>query len=260
MNNILKFKNKPQWKYLDDVGELSAVIISDAENFPKFFITWEFSKEEMKKIRDEKYPELKDTDLLNVISGNIENEDDHFIKEGNEYTSCIRNNHYTGYQVPLDNPNDTGVPVLARIIDKPTNVSSQDTKVFTHIFVFNYYLLSEDFFDLINKGYEFKKTKVCSVDIYSKKIGIGLNHNIGLAYNSEDPLPRAQCVCDCYLGNGTYDIFQIDIEKKIIPQNKDALELDRKYFGTLIELDSKENFTTDDIIKMLKLLIKSGKF
>ena len=252
-NNILKFKNKPQWKHLDRVGERSSVIISDAENFPKFFVTFEFSKEEMKKIRNEKYPELKDSDLLEVVCDGIVSGDDHFIKEGNEYTSCIRNNYYTGYQVPLES-SDRDVAVLGRVIDKPTNVSSEVAKVLTHIFVFwSYSSYPSELIDLINQGYELKKTKVCSIDIYSGKIGIGLDTNIGLAYNTEDSLPRAECVCDCYLGNGTYDIFQIEFEDKMNPESKRGLE----NFGTLVELDSKENFTIEDASEILSKILSS---
>ena len=100
---------------------------------------------------------------------------------------------------------------------------------------------------------ELKKTKVCSIDIYSGKIGIGLDTNIGLAYNTEDSLPRAKCICNCYLGNGTYDIFQIEFENKMNPESKRGLE----NFGTLVELDSKENFTIKDASEILSKLLSS---
>ena len=254
MSNILKFKNKPQWKHLDRVGEKTAVIISDAQNFSKFFVSFEFTKEEMKKIRNERYPELKDSDLLEVVSDGIVSGDDHFEKEGS-IEGCIRNKDYTGYQVPLEF-SDVAVSVLGREIDKPKSISSQNEKVLTHIFIFWGYLQPEDCIDLINKGYELKKTNVCNIDIYSKRIGIGIDNG---PYGRKDfPLPGAEFICDCYLGNGPYDISQIDFEKRIIPQNKDALELDKKNIGTLVELNPKDKFTVDDIIEILEKINAKG--
>ena len=253
MSNVLKFTNKPKWRHLGRVGERTAVIISDAENFPKFFLTFDSDKEYSKTIRNEKYPELGDADFLEVIADGIVSGDDHFIKEGNEYTSCIKNNNYTGYQVPLES-SDCAVAVLGRVIDKPANVSLKVKEVLTHIFVFWDYFFASDFIDSINKGYEFKKTKVCSIDIYSGDIGIGLDNNW---FYEQLPLARAESIWHCYLGNGSYDIFQIDIEKKIIPQNKDALQLDRKNFGTLVELNAKENFTIEDVSEILSKILSS---
>ena len=63
-NDILKFKNKPYWRYLDYVGERTRVVISDAENFPKFFINQDVDEDYIKKIRNEKYPELKDINFF----------------------------------------------------------------------------------------------------------------------------------------------------------------------------------------------------
>ena len=108
-NNILKFKNKPYWKNLDRVGEKSAVIISDAENFPKFFINLDADEDYVKKIRNEKYPELGDIKFFGVVYDGVG--ENHFVKEGKEYTTCIKNNHYTGYEVPLET-NDSDVSVF----------------------------------------------------------------------------------------------------------------------------------------------------
>ena len=59
--------NKANWRYLGEVGyEGDKVIITDSENFPKFFdprpsfiILTEEDKKKTQKIREEKYPDLK---------------------------------------------------------------------------------------------------------------------------------------------------------------------------------------------------------
>ena len=242
-NNILKFKNKPYWKDLDRVGERSAIIISDAENFPKFFINQDVDEDYIKKIRNEKYPELGDIKFFDVILGN-----DHYGKTSDKYVSCIKNDYYTGYEVPLEF-NDVDHSVLGRVIDKPTNISLKDSKVLTHIFIFWGLKTHSELIELINQGYELKKTKVCSIDIYSEKIGIGLDGG----HYAQPYLASAECICNCYLGNGTYDIFQIEFEDKMNPESYYRFE----NFGTLVELDSKENFTIEDASEILSKLLNS---
>jgi len=224
-NDILKFKNKPYWRYLDYVGERTRVVISDAENFPKFFINQDVDEDYIKKIRNEKYPELKDINFFGFCEG--------FGEDHREIP-----NYYSGYEVPLET-NDVGVKVYGKVIDAPKNVLLEDIKKLSHILIqWSYYKHPYEFIDLINKGYELKKIKEHSIDIYSRKIGIGYEDNYG-----DHNLASAECICDCYLGNGTYHIFQIALEDKINPKSKDGPQ----NFGTLIELDSKENFTIKDV-------------
>ena len=70
--NILKYKNKPHWKYLDNVGEGTRVVISDAENFPKFFKGYGADVEHLKKIRKAQYPELDDINFFGIWEGDGE--------------------------------------------------------------------------------------------------------------------------------------------------------------------------------------------
>ncbi|MDC0232830.1 hypothetical protein OAJ95_02750 [Pelagibacteraceae bacterium] len=245
--------NKPCWKYLDDVGENTAVIISDAENFPKFFVSFEYSKKEMKEIRDQRYPELKDFDLLDVVSDGISPGDDHFIDKDGVTTSCIKNKYYTGYEVQREFT-DISIPVLGKEINKPSDISIKDTKVLTQIFIFGDSYETYDCFNFIDEGYEIKKTKVCQINIYSKKLGIGLD--ITPIPHQYSPLPISQGEYDCYLGNGSYNIYAIELEKKKPAPGSSPLKSEVVYIGVLIELNSIEKFSKDDLVEILSNIEK----
>lgn len=304
---ILKYKNKPHWKYLDNVGEGTRVVISDAENFPKFFKSYVADVEHLKKIRKSKYPELGDINFFGIWNGDGEDHQE-------------RTDDYSGYEVPCDFVDNTSCfSAWGKVIDKPTNDSFphnyivdgtrtssspinkkvpmhldfwraevdditatfkdgevikatakkgnkvlqkflkekgflgqlkeyilKDSKVLSQILVFHN-SSNENLLDLLNQGYVLKKTKVCSIDIYSGKIGIGLDGGSFGIYGTE-VLSRAECIYNCYLGNGTYDIFDLELEDKKNPENKNKKES----FGTILDLNQldlnqKATFTMEDI-------------
>ena len=108
---ILKYKNKPHWEHLSSVGEGTRVVISDAENFPKFFKGYDADVEHLKKIRKAQYPELGDINFFGLWEGDGEDHEE-------------RTEYYSGYDVPCD-LFDTSSTTAAwgKVIDKPTNDS-----------------------------------------------------------------------------------------------------------------------------------------
>ena len=69
-------------------------------------------------------------------------------------------------------------------------------------------------------------------------------------------MPISQGEYDCYLGNGSYNIYAIELEKKKPVPGSSSLKSEVVYIGVLIELNSIEKFSKDDLVEILSNIEK----
>ena len=99
---------------------------------------------------------------------------------------------------------------------------------------------------------DFEKVNKCSIDIYSGKIGIDEPGKI-----DERDLVVATNIYDCPLGNGAYDIYDVNIMVNSLSDfsNPDSEVVEGKEpLGTLIELNPKEKITKGSIGDLISLI------
>ena len=236
-DNVLKFK-KSRWELLGKVGvDGGMIIITDAENFPKYFDlphTYDMLQnpeepEHIRKIRDQHYPEMKEIDLEKHAQANG------FINLMT-HDVCLKIANYSGYSIPWLG-GDGDFPLYGRF------VTSNEKDILSDILV---YQEQSYFFSSIN---DFEKKKECSIDIYSGKIGIDEPSEWdkrGLVIPSYS--------YDCYLGNGNYNIFELNIKFNAPSdiENVDSEIIENSdLLGTLIELNPEEQITKQDLEDLL---------
>ncbi len=253
--NILKYK-KSRWELLGNVDvDGGMIIITDAENFPKYFdlphyydiLTNPQGPENFKKLRDKYYPEMKGIDFIDQI----------------DHDTCLKLNNYSAYSIPWLG-GDGRFPLWGRFVTSDQKEQLTDLVIYADF---------DDFVDII----DFNITKECSIDIYSGKIGIDEPQEL-----DKRGLVTPTYSYECPLGNRSYDIF--DVEAIIIPYSiinqftsersnidypkltkeekiefltrilkkaNESYSKTKRQLGTLIEINSDYKIKNDDLIDLL---------
>ena len=218
-----------KWKKLGEVGvDGGIMIVSDAENFPKYFNPIHlYSHDNQREFdnaklhRNTKYPEMESVDLSEYDQGNG------FI-DVLAHDTCFKIGKYSGYSVPWLGGDGT-FDVWGRFVENKI--------VDILIYSFGTYntLYEDDF--------EIEKTKECTIDIYSGRIGIDepneLDKNgfVQPVLNLECPNSRQQ-----------YDIFELSLKFK---------SFGTELLGTHIELDLDNKITKNEIKELMKEIISN---
>ena len=220
------------WRYLGEVGyEGIKVIITDSENFPKFFdprssliLLTEEEKKQTQKIRAEKYPDLRN-DNFKKLNTNIDYIDRYGTIDLDKHPTCVSIKNYSGYKIPW----------IFGAMGKFESYGNFLSNKVIDIVVYN--SLSN-----INNNSEIKIRKVCSIEIYSGFIGI---HEP--MFMSDNELLESEFNIKCPQGNGHYDISQIEI----IEGN----EFQKEPFGTAVNLSGENSLSearVQDLINFIK--------
>ena len=217
------------WKKLGEVGvDGGIMIVSDAENFPRYFDPPHFYTHEnpegpnnAKLRRNKKYPEMEKIDLGEYDQGNG------FI-DVLAHDTCFKIGKYSGYSVPWLGGDGT-FDVWGKFLENKI--------VDILIYSFGTYntLYKDDF--------EIEKTKECSIDIYSGIIGIDEPNN-----HDNTGFVKPILEFDCPNDNEKYDIFNISLKFK-----EDFLG--EQLLGTLVELEPDNKITKNDIKELMKEII-----
>ena len=222
-------KNIFKWKKLGEVDvDGGIMIVSDAENFPKYFDPPHLYTHEnpdgpnnAKLLRNTKYPEMETVDLGKYDQGNG------FI-DILAHDTCFKIGKYSGYSVPWLGGDGT-FDVWARFVE------NKIADILIYSFG-TYNTLYED-------DFEIEKTKECTIDIYSGRIGIDepneLDKNgfVQPVLNLECPNSRQQ-----------YDIFELSLKFK---------SFGTELLGTHIELDLDNKITKNEIKELMKEIISN---
>ena len=224
------------WRYLGEVGyEGIKVIITDSENFPKFFdprssliLLTEEEKKQTQKIRAEKYPDLRN-DNFKKLNTNIDYIDRYGTIDLDKHPTCVSINNYSGYKIPwiygaMGKFEAYGNCLSNKVID---------------ILVYNN--LSN-----INKNSETKIRKVCSIEIYSGCIGIDEPVFMG-----ENELLESKFNLKCPQGNGHYDISQIEIVQ--------GNEFQKEPFGTAVNLSGENSLSEERVQDLINFIKKRSE-
>ena len=215
-----------KWNKLGEVGvDGGIMIVSDAENFPKYFnpdhlYTLENQEEfdNAKLHRNTKYPEMETVDLGKYDQGNG------FI-DVLAHDTCFKIGKYSGYSVPWLGGDGT-FDVWGRFVENKI--------VDILIYSFGTYnTLYED-------DYEIEKTKECTIDIYSGRIGIDE------PFNLENGFVQPVLNLECPNNRQQYDIFEISLKFK---------SFGTELLGTLLELEPDNKITKNDIKELMKEII-----
>ena len=218
-----------KWNKLGEVGvDGGIMIVSDAENFPKYFnpdhlYTLENQEEfdNAKLHRNTKYPEMETVDLGKYDQGNG------FI-DVLAHDTCFKIGKYSGYSVPWLGGDGT-FDVWGRFVENKI----------VDILIYSYGTYNT----LYKDEFEIEKTKEFSIDIYSGRIGIDepneLDKNgfVQPVLNLECPNSRQQ-----------YDIFELSLKFK---------SFGTELLGTHIELDLDNKITKNEIKELMKEIISN---
>ena len=224
--------NKPNWQYLGEVGyEGDIVIITDSENFPKFFdprpsliILTEEDKKKTQKIREEKYPDLKKNNFKN-LNTNIDYIDSYGTIDLDEHPTCVSIKNYSGYKIPWI------YGFMGKFEAYGNFLSDKVTDIVIHNNQSN-----------ITNNSKIKIRKDCSIKIYSGCIGIDEPVS-----KSENELLESKFNLNCPQGNGDYDISQIEIVQ--------GNEFQKEPFGTAVNLSGENSLSevrVQDLINFIK--------
>ena len=221
-DNILKFKKKSRWELLGEINvDGGIIIISDAENFSKYF------ENEYGPIGDRKkhFPTLKDDFVIDLL----------------EHDTCMKKGEYSGHSIPWLGGDGT-FPMWGRFVERETNDSSQKSDFLNDIVI---HVLSS--LDIQINDFEKLDYTKCSIDIYSGKIGIDEPSKV-----DERGLVIPRYSYECPLGNGSYDIFEVNINTlSYSPSNNDS-KIEEKIVKTPEVLRNK-NYSMqlhDDLIRL----------
>ena len=219
------------WKKLGEVGvDGGIIIVSDAENFPRYFDPPHLYTHEnpegptnAKLRRNKKYPEMENIDLGEYEQGNG------FI-DVLTHDTCLKIGKYSGYSVPwLDG--DGTFSLWGRFFEnKITNIL---------IYASGYYNTEHE------EDFEIKKTKECSIDIYSGRIGIDEPND-----HDNAGFVKPTLEFDCPNDNEKFDIFNISLKFK-----EDFLG--EQLLGTLVELEPYNKITKNEIKELMKEIISN---
>ena len=244
--NVLKFKKKSRWELLGrNEVNTGHIIITDAENFPKYFhcphhLGYDDPEYHLyiKKQITKHYPTMDNIDFGDKADkfGFI-----HLLA----HDVCMRVHSYSGHIVDGTQRVGGSYPIWGRFVESETNDSSKTSDVLNDLLI---YCGDLDVFQ-IN---DFEKVNKCSIDIYSGKIGIDEPEEI-----DERGLVVPTNIYDCPLGNGAYDIYDINIMvyRHSDLNNPDSEVVEGKEpFGTLIELNPKEKITKGSIGDLISLI------
>jgi len=205
---------KSKWELLGKIDVNGGwIVISDEQNFPKYLEDTSgvyFGFEDRKKY----LPDMKD-------DFNIDRHDG----------ACVKKGDYTGYSIPWLGGDGT-FPLWGRYAQ---DSKSRDNYILNDLIVF------EDQYDIFDPLLDieidqFKKLDYskCSIQIYSGKIGIDSPEKV-----DERGLIVPSYSYDCPLGNGTYNIFELEIDSN------------GGDIATLVELNPNNTITKEDFQNLL---------
>ena len=203
---------KSKWELLAKIDvDGGQIMISDEQNFPKYFEDQSgiyFGFEDRKKY----FPNMKD-------DFNIDRHDGTCVKEGD----------YSGYSIPWLGGDGT-FPLWGRYVQ---DGNSKDD------YILNDLIVLDDTYDIFytsNEIDQFEKLDYskCSIQIYSGKIGVDSPEKV-----DERGLIVPSYSYDCPLGNGTYNIFELEIDSN------------GGDIATLVELNPNNTITKEDFQNLL---------
>ena len=218
-----------KWNKLGEVGvDGGIMIVSDAENFPKYFnpdhlYTLENQEEfdNAKLHRNTKYPEMETVDLGKYDQGNG------FI-DVLDHDTCFKIGKYSGYSVPWLGGDGT-FDVWGRFVENKI--------VDILIYSFGTYnTLYEDEFEI-------EKTKEFSIDIYSGRIGIDEPNEL-----DKNGFVQPVLNLECPNNRQQYDIFELSLKFK---------SFGTELLGTLLELEPDNKITKNEIKELMKEIISN---
>jgi len=220
------------WRYLGEVGyEGDIVIITDSENFPKYFdprpsliMLKEEDKKKTQKIREKKYPDLKNDSFKN-LNTNIDYIDSYGTIDLDEHPTCVSIKNYSGYKIPWI------YGFMGKFEAYGNFLSDKVTDIVIHNNQSN-----------ITNNSKIKIRKDCSIKIYSGCIGIDEPVSI-----SENKLLESKFNLNCPQGNGVYDISQIEIVQ--------GNDFQKEPFGTAVNLSGENSLSEErvqDLINFIK--------
>ncbi len=206
---------KSKWEILANINvDGGCIIISDEQNFPKYLMDESsIGFEDRKKY----FSEMKDDFHIDLLEQEV----------------CVNKGDYTGYSIPWLGGDGT-FPLWGRYV--------QDSN-FKDNYILNDLIVLEDGYDIFHTSNEidqFEKldyTK-CSIQIYSGKIGIDSPDNV-----DERGLIVPSYAYDCPLGNGTYNIFELQIETF-------------SEIATLVELNPNNTIKKKDVQNLINEIAK----
>jgi hypothetical protein len=206
---------KSKWKLLAKISaDGGCIIISDEQNFPKYLTDESsISFEDRKKY----FPEMKDDFHIDLLEQEV----------------CVKKGDYSGYSIPWLGGDGT-FPLWGRYVQ---DSNSKDNYILNDLIVLED---SYDIFYTFNEIDQFEKldyTK-CSIQIYSGKIGIDSPDNV-----DERGLIVPSYSYDCPIGNGTYNIFELQIEST-------------SEIATLVELNPNNTISKKDVQNLLNEIAK----
>ena len=216
-----------KWNKLGEVGvDGGIMIVSDAENFPKYFnpdhlYTLENQEEfdNAKLLRNTKYPEMETVDLGKYDQGNG------FI-DILAHDTCFKIGKYSGYSVPWLGGDGT-FDVWGRFVE------NKIADILIYSFG-TYNTLYED-------DFEIEKTKECTIDIYSGRIGIDEPNEI-----DKNGFVQPVLNLECPNNRQQYDIFELSLKFK---------SFGTELLGTHIELEPDNKITKNEIKELMKEII-----
>ena len=218
-----------KWKKLGEVGvDGGIIIVSDAENFPKYFDPPHLYTHEnpdgpnnAKLLRNTKYPEMETVDLGKYDQGNG------FI-DVLAHDTCFKIGKYSGYSVPWLGGDGT-FDVWGRFVENKI--------VDILIYSFGTYntLYEDDF--------EIEKTKECSIDIYSRRIGIDEPNKL-----DKNGFVQPVLNLECPNNRQQYDIFELSLKFK---------SFGTELLGTHIELEPDNKITKNEIKELMKEIVSN---
>ena len=218
-----------KWKKLGEVGvDAGIIIVSDAENFPKYFnpihLYSHDNQEEFdnaKLHRNTKYPEMESVDLGEYDQGNG------FI-DVLTHDTCFKIGKYSGYSVPWLGGDGT-FDVWGRFVENKI--------VDILIYSFSTYnTLYEDEFEI-------EKTKEFSIDIYSGRIGIDEPNEL-----DKNGFVQPVLNLECPNNRQQYDIFELSLKFK---------SFGTELLGTYIELEPDNKITKNEIKELMKKIVSN---
>ena len=217
------------WKKLGEVGvDGGIMIVSDAENFPKYFNPihlYSYDNQEefdnAKLHRNTKYPEMESVDLGKYDQGNG------FI-DILAHDTCFKIGKYSGYSVPWLGGDGT-FDVWGRFVENKI----VDILIYS---LGTYNTLYEDEFEI-------EKTKEFSIDIYSGRIGIDEPNEL-----DKNGFVQPILNLECPNNRQQYDIFELSLKFK---------SFGTELLGTHIDLEPDNKITKNEIKELMKEIISN---
>ena len=225
------------WKFLGDVGLNpfydygDRIIITDAENFPKYFDPRRYymlmdkkDYEKTKDIRLKIYPQMKDLRTIEGIDTKyLENDGTINLLEHEEYLEI---GEYNSYNVPWRNNSNIRASLWGRFIDN--NI----------INVLIYHTEPKNLDD--KTDFALNITNKCYLNIYSGYIGI--DEPIGF---KENELLESEYKFKCPQGSKKIEVSEINI-------NYSNFNNDKILLGTIVNLDKNHNLNNGEVKDLMK--------